>query len=357
MKNTYVLFIILIISTQLFSMNYGEYKCTVQEIVSLNGTNLEKFGVSPGKIKKTNDEYVYLIKYDKNVLEFKNIGNGAETSFKFINEINNFKVYKGRWHQFKTSKNDNNFIFGVYKPNYHADYIGKCQKQDINYVENLKALISKNDIIGLSNLVAYPLMREAPIEEIKNKNEFLYRYHEVFDEELINEILQSTKEDWSIVGAKGIMLNNGILWLSTDGNIIGINYQSIAEKIIMSHYINMQKGVLHKSIANFEKPILAWKTKKFFIRIDELKGQKYRYSAWSNSQGYNTKPDIILSDGKLVFDGSAGNYYYIFKNGKYKYKLNVVVLAESTTDYRSLEVYKNDKLILTESIQKEFYAR
>jgi hypothetical protein len=73
----------------------------------------------------------------------------------------------------------------------------KSQKIIRNFIETIK---TKNKD-KIANQVRFPLKREYPIPEIKNKDEFIKRFSEVFDNKLISEIANSKiKEDWSEMG-------------------------------------------------------------------------------------------------------------------------------------------------------------
>ena len=120
MKN---IIITIILSTQLFSMDYGNYKCTVDEIVPFNGTDLREFDVKPS------DKDTYMISYTSSKLSFTNIVNQSKGTFTYSHDTDNFKVYEDTYYQFKMSTNDNRFVFGVYKANYQVDYVGDCTKQ------------------------------------------------------------------------------------------------------------------------------------------------------------------------------------------------------------------------------------
>lgn len=63
------------------------------------------------------------------------------------------------------------------------------------------------------------------------------------------------------------------------------------------------------------------KTKKFKIRIDLQPNGKYLYQAWNANSKITSKPNMIISDGELIPDGSGGNYYYDFTNKGYHYQV------------------------------------
>jgi hypothetical protein len=90
--------------------------------------------------------------------------------------------------------------------------------------------IRNNDREKITNLIHYPLRRQYPMPHIYNGQEMIERYDQVFDEILINIIMNSSIEnDWHDVGWRGIMLNNGLIWIDFDGKLYSINYHSPQE--------------------------------------------------------------------------------------------------------------------------------
>lgn len=212
--------------------------------------------------------------------------------------------------------------------------------------------ISTDDREAVSKLVKYPLAREYPIPDISNAKEFLQRFDQVFDKDLRNEIIHSSiAKDWSAVGWRGIMLDNGSLWLDYDGTLIAVNYQSEVEKSIKNTLVEKDKKSLYPSLREFEQPELVCKTDKFLIRIDCLKGYEYRYVTWPESRQQSSKPDLILNNGKWVPDGNGGNHYFDFENGKYLYRVYVEVMGSTEDPPGWLEIYKSGMLISTQNIK------
>lgn len=102
---------------------------------------------------------------------------------------------------------------------------------------------------------------------------------------------------------------------------------------------------LHKSIVNFKSPVFEAFTSKFHIIVDALDNKLYRYIAWSIDKKTSEKPNIILSNGKVEYQGSGGNHSYTFTNGNYKYICKITKLAENSIP-GYLEVYESEKLLL-----------
>lgn len=223
----------------------------------------------------------------------------------------------------------------------------KLNDGKIANIKNIITLFQQKNIQKISNFVNFPLRREYPIPEIKNREQFKQRFNEVFDKKLIDKIAHSKTEQWSEVGWRGIMLANGDIWIDSDeGKIIAVNHQSDFEKKLRKDLIIKEKENVHSSLKTFESPTYKIKTKNYLIRIDELKNNKYRYASWKISKKESSKPDLILNNGELEFQGSGGNHLITFTNGNYIYKVYRNILGEENTPDITLEVEENEKTIL-----------
>jgi hypothetical protein len=215
------------------------------------------------------------------------------------------------------------------------------------FVKSFIANVKSNNKEGVAGFISFPLGRNYPIPNVKNKADFVKRYDQIFDATLKNEIIKSDPEkDWSEVGWRGIMLNQGTLWIDTDGKIITINYQSQAEEDLSNKLIAAEKAKLHPSIAKFKAPEYILETSKFRIRIDDLGNNNYRYASWSIKQKMSEKPDLVITNGKWIPDGSGGNSYFDFKKGDYLYRCYIIVLGTNDSPPATLTISQNNKNIL-----------
>ncbi|MBB3168598.1 hypothetical protein [Simiduia aestuariiviva] len=217
-------------------------------------------------------------------------------------------------------------------------------------VQTIIDLFSDGNKEGLSKLIKYPLERQAPISSVKNAKEMVERFDDVFDQEFVSMITSSTPDEWSLMGWRGVMFKSGLLWMDLDGTIWSVTYQSQIEEQIKDNLILSKKQTLHKSVKQFSKPVLEWKTSKFHIRVDDLGRYNYRYAVWPIGVPHSNKPDLVLEHGELEFDGSGGNRSYTFTNGKYKYKCFVWALGTSTSPPGILEVFRGDELLLSDHV-------
>ena len=178
----------------------------------------------------------------------------------------------------------------------------KLKKEFQNVVITFVDCIKNKNTEKLITLISFPLKREYPLAEIKDENEFIKRYDEIFDHSLTNEISKSNlNKDWSAVGWRGLMLKNGILWLDYEGKLIAVNYQSDIERIKRIKLIETDRKSIHKSLMKFKKPISILETKKFRIRIDQLVilGHSER-RAYFNERDRNYLIIFIFSNEHMV---------------------------------------------------------
>lgn len=223
----------------------------------------------------------------------------------------------------------------------------ESQSQGIN---KLISLFKKKDINAISQLIHFPLKREYPIPPIRNVEEMKRRFDEVFDQDLCDRIANSKLDDWSEIGWRGVQFNNGELWLweAEESTISAVNYQSDLERKQWNYLVNLDKSTVHASINQYIKPVYKIKTVHYLIRIDEMENDTYRYASWKIENDDNTLPELILSNGKLEFEGSGGNHVITFKQGKYTYKIYRNIIGENGIRDFSLVVIKNNEEILTE---------
>lgn len=228
---------------------------------------------------------------------------------------------------------------------------GQQTKYD-DVISKFITCVKEKDSKTISEMISFPFRRNYPVPDIKNAKEFIDRYNEIFDDSLQKIIVESDiHKDWSELNWRGIMLFNGIVWLDTNGRLIGV-YESKYEHDKRIRLINEEKNLLYESIKDFKEPIFVWETKKFRIRVDKLENDTYRYASWEISKGQNEKPDLILTNGEIVFNGSGGNHEYLFKSGVFEYKCHVIVLGTAASPPGYLIVTKNNTEILKEKVIK-----
>ena len=223
----------------------------------------------------------------------------------------------------------------------------ELKKEQIQSIQKLLNTFKTKNKTKIADLIYYPLRREYPLKDVNDKNDFIQRFDDIFDNEFLDRVLKSKINDWSEVGWRGVMLDNGTLWIDDDGKIVTINYQSPKEKQLLANAIQADKNQLPKSLQNFEKPLYLVFTKNYKIRIDKKSEGIYRYAAWKIKNQKN-EPDIIIENGVLEFQGSGGNHTITFKNNGYTYTVSINELGTVDTPDATLEVSKQEKTLLTQ---------
>lgn len=218
------------------------------------------------------------------------------------------------------------------------------------HISNFIEAIKQKDFESLMPFISFPIERTHPVPDIKNVDEFVYRYDELFDDSITELIVNSDIEkDWSKVGWRGIMFNNGDLWLDEyNWHIRRINIQSKVEVNRMYDLINYEKSTIHESLKKFDRPIMILETKKHLIRIDYSENDDYRYAVWPVNTAMHQKPDLIINKGTLEYMGSGGNHQYEFTNGDYKYICQINIIGADDTPPANLLIEKNGTEILFE---------
>lgn len=224
---------------------------------------------------------------------------------------------------------------------FEDDYGWECTADIARFVRAVK----DDDRSTLEHFVEFPLWRPSaaaaysastraryPIPPIE-RHEFFHRYDEMFDESLIATISESDPSDWIPHPYKGIRLKDGIVWLHDSGTINSLplsEYEAAESVRLIQLRREKESRELHRSIREYESPILEWKTATYRIRVDDLGGNRYRYAAWNVDTSHNERPDLVLNNGEISFSyieqcGSGGGVgeIYSFTNGEYLYDVDV----------------------------------
>lgn len=107
--------------------------------------------------------------------------------------------------------------------------------------------------------------------------------------------------------------------------------------------INYQKEKVPKSVII--------KTKKFKIKIDQQPDGNYLYQSWGVNGKVTSKPNMIISNGELIPDGTGGNYYYEFSNNGYTYQIwrNYLTDSAKKAPYTLFVTDQNGKTVVNQS--------
>jgi len=228
--------------------------------------------------------------------------------------------------------------------------LGQVSKKNRKIVTSFISCIKQHKKEELAAAVVYPLARKYPLSEIKDQDEFIAQYDELFDAVLIKKIVQSKpSKNWNEVGWRGIMLNSGDLWLDYDGKIIAVNYLSASAQQKRHLLIENERSELYPSITGYKEPVCLLETKEFRIRIDDMGAGNYRYCSWATSKSMADKPDLVLKKGEFVSEGTGGNHRYVFQNGEDRYECSIIIMGETDAPPAQLTVYKKDEEILSQA--------
>lgn len=214
------------------------------------------------------------------------------------------------------------------------------------------AIVKKQDKQAIADKVIYPFRRQYPLAPVNNKQEFLARYDEIFDDSLVHVIAGSDPgRDWTSGGWRGISLKRGEVWLDDNGKLIGINYQTKVAAAKRAALIEADRHQIFPSLRDYKQPVLAFQTDKYKVRIDDMGNNSFRYASWPVNVKTIDQPDMIIPDGKFIRDGSGGNHYFQFENGEYTYKVEITMIGKERLP-PTLMITKGEETILTQQGKK-----
>ena len=211
------------------------------------------------------------------------------------------------------------------------------------------------DVDSIAECFKFPFHRPYPIPVIYSEEEFVHRFEEVFDEEVSEKIRRSLIEkDWTMMGWRGYMLFDGLVWVQYDGKVDGINYLSAKEKQIREDLIAEDKKTIHTDLQAFEAPVLKWETQSVALRIDYL-GDEFRLGIWKVGESFSGIPERVIEDGTVVFEGSGGNHYYRFQQDDTVYECWVEVIGgESKYRIGTITIQKQGVEVFHEEANRSY---
>ncbi|MHC5068680.1 MAG: hypothetical protein ACYTF0_08830 [Planctomycetota bacterium] len=143
---------------------------------------------------------------------------------------------------------------------------------------------------------------------------------------LFTAIGQSQLADWSRVGYRGVMFEDGRVWLNDSGTVEAFNEVAPWEERLSELIGTAEREALHASLRDAEKPILEAAADNRRVRIDHLADGSYRYAVWDGDaldRGIVAqKPSLVLRNGERRSEGSGGYLTYVFTNGDYRYEVD-----------------------------------
>ena len=238
------------------------------------------------------------------------------------------------------------------------------EEKDVAKVQNVIEAFKSRNTASIAKMVSYPLFAKSNRPAINNEYEFISRFDEVFDQDLLKSIVTSdARKDWNTVGWRGIMLFDGDLWIDHDGHILSVKQESTfvnnnttnnrIQNAPQTKPVVMTRGrssALHRSVSNYAQSVLEWKTNRYHVRVDDVGNGRLRYASWPVNSGTTVKPDIVLSNGRLEVDKTGRNHRYVFNNGNFNYYLNVKAIGDRSLGL--LEVYKGNQHFLSDNVRE-----
>ena len=224
----------------------------------------------------------------------------------------------------------------------------KIQK-DIIVAKFIEA-VKTNNPAEIAKFIEYPLSRPEHIPDIQDETDFIQRFEMVFDKNMLNEIANTKPEDWEHAGWRGIMLPPGYFWLNDSGKLIATNVITDKEEKYILDWEKTDRENLFTNLQQFDKNIYIFKVAKGMGRIDRIKTNEkdaytYRYAFWNIGKNMSDKPDIIIENGEVEYQGSGGNHTYRFKNNTYTYEFDVTKVGPKDYVPYTLAILHNEEVI------------
>lgn len=209
-------------------------------------------------------------------------------------------------------------------------------------VNNLIAVFQNDDKEEIANHIGYPLYRSYPIPEVSTAKELIVRFDQIFDKELVNEIANSTLEDWSTVGWRGTMLKDGELWIDDNGVIYRINRDTSLEQKWRKSLIQKDRERLHKSVQKYQEPFAVIDVEGETWRVDNVSGDVMRLAIWNKGAKMSEHPALVL-EGCLDIQGSMGTRVLEFKNKKTAEEIMILLDAQEVEVLHGVSITIKDK--------------
>lgn len=204
---------------------------------------------------------------------------------------------------------DNSFIFFSHK-----------------LVENFKKVVVSRDKNSIASVMSYPIRIGTFPYVIKTKEEFLERFEEFFDEELINIIVNTPIKE--LEGSKFFWIERHLvchgIWLVPDNyddldilclNNLGVQviYYTNKKQLAKEKSIILKNKLsIHKTLRDFEENICIGEC----FRIDRLGDWSYRLAIWKPNHSTLEKPDLVLYNGEMKYSSSSALHKALFFRNK-----------------------------------------
>ncbi len=222
-----------------------------------------------------------------------------------------------------------------------------ANKTEFGIEQNVVEAFKTNNPAVIAAQISYPLKRPRPVPAVKDEQDFITRFDMLFDEPFRRAIANSTPQDWQIMGWRGTMFGNGDIWLDDDGKIRTINNMTPKEQIYADELTQKEISAMHPSLRTFKRSEVVFDISLGHGRIDAIENPNdeydisYRYAFWNKGKDVSEKPDMLIQNGVIDVQGSAGNTYYTFENGDYTYRFQIIYVGNEDMLPYALTVLKN----------------
>lgn len=228
-------------------------------------------------------------------------------------------------------------------------------------VQKFKDAVKTDNPEIIADYVEYPYNRRNPLPDIENKENFVNNYEIILDDELKQLINDSKLEDWDKGGWRGIMLYAGIVWLNEDGKLKAINYYTDKAKEYAIKWYQNDKARVYEALREYDENVAIFKTDTKLGRIDKINideySSRYRLALWDKDDDMSVRPEVLLSDGRVEYFGTANNTEYHFKSVDYEYVFFINYVGPKDMKpyefgiYKSAENFDYDNVVLFEEAQ------
>ena len=182
------------------------------------------------------------------------------------------------------------------------------------FIDLLKA--GKNQ--EAAQMVRYPLRRPEPLKPIANANEFVENVGQFFDKNVLKDI-ESKKSD-TMTSWRGTFIAAGAVY-ADGGKITALNVSTPEMKKAIEKARASAKAETHSSVSDYVGLKFECVTDRHHVQVQDLGGDKIRYVSWPPGN-LSKKPELVLPDGQMEFQGTGGNVTYRFKGGDFVYEID-----------------------------------
>ncbi len=203
-------------------------------------------------------------------------------------------------------------------------------------IQKITAAFASKDRSRIADCFAFPYNRPYPLRTITNKIDFLALYDSIIDAELCEKIAKSSRADWQEIGWRGTALDNGLVWLDDNGKICALNYETAAGRAELAKAIEEDKQSLSSRYRNFRYPCAQWKAGGRIYRVDQLNTKKETYRLLI-LDAKSAAVLVELAEGSRKWDGSGGNYYYVWQDSRKKQHLIWVDVMGGSSCYALID--------------------